>query len=409
MQRWFRENKSRLLAYSSLTALGAMVCGAPAVVLSSPLAALAPVFVGTSIFAFKFYSPLAGRIETIVAKDRLSGGVFLRSSNPLYQRVAEIAKKMDMPPPRVGMIPSDIYNVGVVSSLLMNQWRNKKSLVFLPAHLYQSTLVGRPAYFTQAEQDAVLIHELAHIKARDTHLTAVKAFGKIFMESTTILGGIGWMIGAVSPAAASMLVLGYIASDFLGKYAERRIEDACDEAAVKYSGDPDALVTALRKLEGLVNHLNVFAENAQDIRQMSIGGVDMVTYRAKNGAVLSIPPRREDQWDSGLTDLLRTHPAQECREENIYDYAKSAGIKAQPLPYAPEQENFPRTCEGYILPPFAFGLSAVVRQATGEVSVITALPAFNRAARYLESSRKKDAMMKTAAGIDPPLLPPPPL
>ena len=398
MQGWFRENKSRLLAYSSLTALGATTLAAVAVAGVSPLV---PFVAAIPIFAYKFLVPTMARAETAAIKGLLSSGVFLRHSDPLHQRVAGMAVKMGISAPRVVVTGSSINNIVPASALLMSRWHNNKAMVFLPAHLYQSTFEGRPAYFTQEEQDAVLVHEMAHIKARDSYRGAASAYAGLCLKMAVFVSVASAFFGAMPLAAASSLVLLYMAGDLVGKYAGRRMEDACDEAAVRYTGNPDAMVSALRKLNRLFRHQRAFAENAQDISAGRADVADILTYAPKKDMKPSSLSRASAEWQGNLAEIFNTHPVQKNREDNIYRYARILGIESLRLLDEPEDTDFPRTKEGYILPPFAVGESACINPITGDVSVITALPAFNRVARVAQIRRNRMSGIDPLSGIDP--------
>ena len=396
MQVWFRKNRSRLLAYSSLTAVGAMTVASS---VAAGLTVLAPALVAAAIFGLKKLDPVAAKTESALVKTRLSSGVFLRHSDPLYKRVADLAGKMGVPAPRVAVTPSTIENDSPASLSLASHRYNNKGIVFLPAHIYKSTSAGREPYLTTEEQDTVLAHELAHLKAKDSYIKMASVHADVFIQACAFFSIAGMFFWAAAPAAAAKILLMYIASDFLVKYADRRIEDACDEEAVRHTRSPGAFISSLRKLEGLFHHHDIFAESTRDIKTAHVNGADMVTYYPKKNPESRLHmPRPETP---AFIEICLSHPVRERREKNIYSCARNFGIAVEKIPEESDVVEIVCTPEGAVLPPFAIEESVYKNPDTGQISVITALPAFNRTARIASLRQERAARADVAPGADP--------
>ncbi len=115
--------------------------------------------------------------------------------------------------------------------------------------------------FTREETAAVLAHELAHHKRRHIPklIAAQAVFGVgVFFALTFALRGLGAFLeleSAADPAGLPLLLLvaggaGFIGAPF-ARAVSRRLEAGCDDYALRATNDPDAFISAMRKLSGL--------------------------------------------------------------------------------------------------------------------------------------------------------------
>lgn len=171
----------------------------------------------------------------------------------------------------------------------------------------------------RAEIEAVLAHELTHIINRDVRLLII---GVIFAGMISffaemafrglIHGGMrsrnGRSAGAVMLIAVVILAVGYLFSLVIRMAISRRREFLADAGAVELTRNPDAMVSALRRISGNSKIEGTPAE----VQQMFIEN----------------PP--------AFTGLFSTHPPIEARIDSLVRFAG-----AQDLPLSHMQEATP--------------------------------------------------------------------
>lgn len=243
----------------------------------------------------------------------------------LFDRVRRLATLADRHPPAIGLVESDVPNCFSVGG--------RDPMIVLST--------GLRAELTDEELDAVLAHELAHLQNRDATVMTLAAFLPTLVTDRAVAGlprwlranlfggallfalvvGLGWTRTA-SPAAilfvASLsLVLGGIALGALATpvvYLSHRLsqdrEFVADRAGARLSGKPEALASALQKLDD-----DVDSAPRQDLRSMD-GLVEELCF-LPHGFV-----RRQDAGDDdGLTIRVRSHPPTSERIERLRDVA----------------------------------------------------------------------------------------
>lgn len=161
----------------------------------------------------------------------------------LHAIVAELAQRAGIPKPRVYLIPTHQPNAFATG-------RN-------PERAVVAVTAGILDFLSERELRAVLAHEIGHVKNRDiliasvaatiaaaiSYLAQVLQFSLLFgggrdrEEGGSPLGGLFALI--VAPIAATLVQLGI----------SRSREFLADQRGAELSGDPQALASALRKLE----------------------------------------------------------------------------------------------------------------------------------------------------------------
>lgn len=110
------------------------------------------------------------------------------------------------------------------------------------------------------EVAAVLAHEIAHIRHRDTRVMRIAASAASLTRSMAFLGGVLLLLSLPALAAGEVLVhplallllwFGPTAADLLALSVSRRREFLADAGAVDLTGDPDGLAAALARLDRL--------------------------------------------------------------------------------------------------------------------------------------------------------------
>ncbi len=158
-----------------------------------------------------------------------------REQDPaLFDMVAEVARRANMPMPRVYAMDSPQPNAFATG-------RN-------PKHAAVAVTAGIRQLLSDRELFAVLGHEISHVKNRDILISSVVA---AIASAISMIGWIGMFSGGrdnrggnlltilIAPIAASLIQMGISRS--------REFEADADGAAV--SGDPEALASALQRLE----------------------------------------------------------------------------------------------------------------------------------------------------------------
>jgi heat shock protein HtpX len=167
----------------------------------------------------------------------------------LFAIVREVAQLSKMPMPRVYVVDTNTPNAFATG-------RN-------PEHAVVAVTTGIRRILTDRELRGVLGHEMGHVKNRDiltssivaTIAGAISMIGNVLMFSS-MFGGFGGgnrdernpllvlVVAMLAPLAATLIQLGI----------SRQREYAADKSGAKVTGDPEALASALEKLQrGVAN------------------------------------------------------------------------------------------------------------------------------------------------------------
>lgn len=99
-------------------------------------------------------------------------------------------------------------------------------------------------YFTRAQGEYVIAHEVAHVKHRDSFRTlqfAVISFSILALFTFFVR----YFVGAFRPLLDMMVLILPVTAFY---YLSRRMEYAADREAVNFTGDPETAIRALAKL-----------------------------------------------------------------------------------------------------------------------------------------------------------------
>ena len=162
----------------------------------------------------------------------------------VYRRVqpvvANLCQRMGLPMPKLWLIPDESPNAFATG-------RN-------PSHSSVAFTVGILRLMNDRELEGVVAHELGHVLNRDiltssiaaTIAAAITQFSYVAMffggrrDDEDRGGGLGALL---------MLILGPIAAMLIQLAISRTREFSADAASAKYTGNPDELISGLRKLE----------------------------------------------------------------------------------------------------------------------------------------------------------------
>jgi heat shock protein HtpX len=204
----------------------------------------------------------------------------------LYSVTRDNAMKMNMPMPKVYIIPSEAPNAFATG-------RN-------PNHAAVAATEGILRLLTKEELSGVMAHEMGHVRNRDILIGTIAATiaGAISMlanmaQWAMIFGGgrrdddegAGGMIGGIL-----MIILAPIAAALIQMAISRSREYEADATGARISGNPLALASALKKLQAGTQRIPMNANPA-------------------TAHMFIVNPLR----GGGLVNLFSTHPPMEER------------------------------------------------------------------------------------------------
>lgn len=219
----------------------------------------------------------------------------------LYRIVVNLARKANMPMPKVYIMDTDVPNAFATG-------RD-------PEHAAVAATTGIMRALTYEELEGVMAHELSHVRNRDTLISTVVATlaGLITMiaqmaQWAAMFGGFGrsndddgvpgvielLLLVIVAPLAATVIQLGI----------SRAREFMADESGGRLSGNPLALAHALEKIEYYAQH-RVMPEASPSTAHMFI-----------------VNPLKGGDW---LMSLFSTHPTTAQRVAKLQELAKRIG------------------------------------------------------------------------------------
>jgi heat shock protein HtpX len=216
----------------------------------------------------------------------------------LYAMVERLCQRADLPMPRLYVVPSSGANAFATG-------RD-------PNHAAVAVTQGIVQLLPPDELEAVIAHELSHVKNRDTLTQAVAA---------TVAGGIsylaqvmqfGMMFGGMSrdrqggnPIGALVaIILAPMAATVIQMAISRTREFEADAGAARLTGNPRALARALQRLEAGARQMPMQANPAFE---------PLLIINPFSGQFLS--------------NLFATHPSTEARIQNLLKIEQELAVK----------------------------------------------------------------------------------
>lgn len=199
----------------------------------------------------------------------------------LHALVQRLAIQADVPMPRVA-----ISDIPAPNAFAMGR---------SPRHATVCVTAGLLQTLERHELEAVLAHEIGHIKNRDVALMTMASFFAslaAMVGQVAMFSGLGGRERDSGPGLAVILLVSvavYFLSYFLMLALSRYREFAADRSAALFTGRPSALASALRRLESAPQ---------QDLREV-----------ASMQAFFIVPPRAA----GAFSRLFATHPPTEER------------------------------------------------------------------------------------------------
>lgn len=198
------------------------------------------IAVGMNFFSYFFSEKMALSSSGAVRVSETENVAIYTRIGPI---TAQLCQRMGIPMPKLWVLPEASPNAFATG-------RN-------PAHASVAVSAGLLDLMSDREVEAVIAHELGHVKNRDiltgsiaaTIATAISYMGTMLMfmgprhhDDDEDSGG--GMLGALA-----MMILAPIAAGVIQMAISRTREFSADFAAAKYTGSPEGLITGLGKLE----------------------------------------------------------------------------------------------------------------------------------------------------------------
>jgi len=254
-----------------------------AVLLSMGVSQMAIIlFMGAFMFLQYFYSD-----KMILSS--MGARIVTENEEPeLYQIVSRLCANADLPMPRIAVVKTSMPNAFATG-------RNQ-------SHAVVAVTTGIMDRLNKSELEAVLAHELTHVKNRDmmvmTIATFLSSIAQILVQWAPFLGGGSRDRDSGNNAALLLLVslVVWIVSFILIRTLSRYREFAADRGSAIITGQPSNLISALKKISG-------FRVPTEDLRKVD-GPV----------SALFITPAISG---SSIMRLFSTHPTLEARIEAL--------------------------------------------------------------------------------------------
>ncbi len=165
----------------------------------------------------------------------------------LHRSIKRLADRAEMPMPKVAVINSNAPNAFATG-------RN-------PSNALVAVTTGIRERLSERELDAVLSHELAHVRNRDMRVLAIgnflvtlTSFLMTMLFWSMLFGGMGGRgrdnNGGTMVMVYLVTILVYFIGQMLVLALTRYREFGADHSGAEISGDPGALASALEKISG---------------------------------------------------------------------------------------------------------------------------------------------------------------
>jgi heat shock protein HtpX len=230
--------------------------------------------------------------DSIVLRLYNAREVDARSEPRFYRMVEGLAQRAQLPMPRV-------Y---IIDEAQPNAFATGRD----PEHAAVAATSGIMHILSERELRGVMAHELAHVKHRDTLISTLSA---TVAGAISMLANFGMFFAGNSregrghPALALLvMIVAPIAAMFIQMAISRSREFGADAGGAEISGDPEALASALQRIEAYARGtpMDVADEHPETAQMMIINPLS----------------------GNGFGGLFRTHPATEERVARLLAMAR---------------------------------------------------------------------------------------
>ena len=276
---------------AAITALfmvvGSLVGGRQGMMLALLLA------LGMNVFSYWFSDKLVLRMYNAQQVDEHSAPQF-------YRMVQDLAQRAGLPMPRVYVIEEDAPNAFATG-------RN-------PEHAAVAATTGIMRVLSERELRGVMAHELTHVKHRDILISTISA---TMAGAISALANFAMFFGGrdengrpSNPVAGiAVAILAPLAASLIQMAISRAREFEADRGGAEISGDPEALATALRKIEAVARGVPF-----QAVEEHPATAQMMILNPLSGG---------------GISKLFSTHPPTDERVAQLMQIAQSMRRGAQ--------------------------------------------------------------------------------
>jgi heat shock protein HtpX len=263
--------------------------GAVGMLLGGKSGMLIALGIGAAMNLFAYWNS-----DKMVLKMYRAREVDANSGGGYYAMVRELAQNAGLPMPRVYVIDETQPNAFATG-------RN-------PEHAAVAATTGIMQLLSERELRGVMAHELAHVKHRDTLISTMSA---TVAGAISMLANFGMMFGGrdsegrANPVVAmAVMIIAPIAAMLIQMAISRAREFGADAGGAEISRDPEALASALKKIEAYAKGLPMpTAEAHPETAQMMI-----------------INPLS----GNGIKSLFSTHPSTDERVAKLMAIARGA-------------------------------------------------------------------------------------
>lgn len=266
-------------------ALGSLLGGQQGMILALVVA------LGMNFFSYWFSDKMVLKMYNAQEVDETTAPQF-------YRMVRELADRAQLPMPRVYLIREDAPNAFATG-------RN-------PQNAAVAATTGIMRVLNERELRGVMAHELAHVKHRDILISTISATmaGAISMLANFAMffGGRDSEGRPANPIVSILvMLLAPLAASVIQMAISRAREFEADRGGAEISGDPQALASALQKIQRYAQGVPMeAAERHPETAQM------MIMNPLSGG---------------GLRGLFSTHPATEDRVARLMEMARTGGFR----------------------------------------------------------------------------------
>jgi len=295
MNRWYRDNGLEARMFMTMFMLAAVYL--------LFLYALW-IFGGVDTYSLIFIAGIMLFIQFFFS-DKLAlwgvgGGIVNAQEEPqVHQMISRLCAAADLPKPKIAIVNSSVPNAFATG-------RSKGSAIVAVT----TSLMQR---LTPAESEAVLAHELSHVKNRDMLVITIASFlstAAFFIVRNMLFFGMGGRDRNRSAGAALLVwlislvvwILSFLLIRALSKYREF----AADRGSAILTGRPRDLISALMNISGTMKQVP-----SRDLKEVE--GMN---------AFFIIPALSADS----IMNLFSTHPPIEERINALEEMARDRGI-----------------------------------------------------------------------------------